>query len=276
MTLKRVHTISILGVFAITIIAYSAFERASSEEILKSANKLGPISVKFTPVREQETFSNTSFLNDSASSDSLINNQTEVEEYINEESTLDQIVISEPNTKEETKITKQKKTKTESQTPFYSQFTDITDPSWKKVGCGIASLAMIIELYNPGQVSVDKLLTEGIKSGAYLNDAGWIHAGLIGLAQRYGLSGNTRDLSGLSTNSALEELEDTLAEGPVMASVHYTFDPKNPIPHLVVINKIIGDTVYYNDPSEKAGNGSISTTKFLNSWKKRYIEIRPA
>jgi predicted double-glycine peptidase len=273
MTLKRVHVISILGVFAITIIAYSAFEKASSDEILKSVNKLGPISVSFTSVKEQKTFSQASPLEENTSLDTL--NSAQIETNTEKENISD-ATTPQTDIKEETRITKQKKTDKHTQTPFYSQFDDITDPSWKKVGCGIASLAMIIEFYNPGEVSVDNLLTEGIKSGAYLNDAGWIHAGLIDLAQRYNLNGNTSDLSGLSTSGALEKLENTLVEGPVMASVHYTFDPKNPIPHLVVINKIVGDTVYYNDPSEKAGNGSISTTKFLKAWKKRYIELRPA
>lgn len=266
MTLKRVHVISILGVFAITIIAYSAFEKASSDEILKSVNKLGPISVSFTSVKEQKTFSQASPLEENTSLNPL--NSVQIETNTEKENISD-TTTPQADIKEETKITKH------TQTPFYSQFDDITDPSWKKVGCGIASLAMIIEFYNPGEVSVDNLLTEGIKSGAYLNDAGWIHKGLIDLAQRYNLNGNTSDLSGLSTSGALEKLENILAEGPVMASVHYTFDPKNPIPHLVVINKIVGDTVYYNDPSEKAGNGSISTAKFLKAWKKRYIEIRP-
>ncbi len=273
MTLKRVHVISILGVFAITIIAYSAFEKASSDEILKSVNKLGPISVSFTSVKEQKTFSQASPLEENTSLDTL--NSTQIETNTKKENISD-ATTPQTDIKEETKITKQKKTNKHTQTPFYSQFDDITDPSWKKVGCGIASLAMIIEFYNPGEVSVDNLLAEGIKSGAYLNDAGWIHKGLIDLAKKYGLSGNTHDLSKLSTQKALLKLENTLDNGPVMVSVHYTFDPQNPIPHLVVINKIVNDTVYYNDPSEKAGNGSISTTKFLNSWKKRYIEIRPA
>jgi len=59
--------------------------------------------------------------------------------------------------------------------PFYSQFKDITDPTWQKVGCGIASLAMLIDYYKPA-VSVDSLLTEGITTGAYITSAGWSHA----------------------------------------------------------------------------------------------------
>jgi uncharacterized protein YvpB len=160
--------------------------------------------------------------------------------------------------------------------PFYSQFTDISAVKWQKVGCGIASLAMLIEYYEPGEVSVDKLLDEGIASKAFLEDAGWTHSGLANLAKNYGLNGKPFDYSSNSMESAYAKLNASLEEGPVMASVFYTFDPESPIPHLVVINSIDGDIVYYNDPSDKSGNRSISSTKFKKAWKKRFIEVRPA
>lgn len=159
--------------------------------------------------------------------------------------------------------------------PFYSQFADITSPRWQKVGCGIASLAMLIEFYKPGSVKVDTLLDEGISAHAYLDSAGWTYAGLIGISNKYGLGGTSHDIAKLTMKDAFSELKTAVSEGPVMVSVHYTFDPKNPIPHLVILNGIEGDRVYYNDPAEKSGNGSISISTFQNSWKKRYIEIRP-
>ncbi len=164
----------------------------------------------------------------------------------------------------------------QTEVPFYSQFKDISSAKWQKVGCGIASLAMIIDYYKPGQMSsVDKLLEEGISNGAYLNGTGWIHNGLINVSKEYGLNGTAYDLSYKNTNDALNELEKDLDNGPVIASVHYTFDPQNPIPHLVVLNKIEGDNLYYNDPSETSGGKSISVQDFIKGWKKRYIVIRP-
>lgn len=159
--------------------------------------------------------------------------------------------------------------------PFFSQFSDITAASWKKIGCGIASLAMLIEFYEPGEVTVDNLLAEGISDGAYISDAGWSHAGLISLSKKHGLSGSSRDMAGSSMESAFDQLEEVLEVGPVMVSVHYTFDPKNPIPHLVVVNGVKDGLVYYNDPAEDSGGGTVSVSKFQNSWKKRYISIRP-
>lgn len=158
--------------------------------------------------------------------------------------------------------------------PFFSQFNDISDPNWKKIGCGIASLAMLIDFYKPDSISVDNLLDEGITAGAYISDAGWSHAGLISLAKAHGLTGDSHGLSNLSMDEAFSELKNALTEGPVIASVHYTFQPTNPIPHLVVVTDVDGEMVYYNDPAEVSGGGSVSVEQFKSAWKKRYIEIR--
>ena len=134
---------------------------------------------------------------------------------------------------------------------------------------------MIIDYYKPA-VSVDTLLTQGIAAGAYINSAGWTYKGLIGVGQTYGLEGSSHDLAALSSRAAFEEFNEYVKEGPVIASVHYKFDPASTIPHLVVINEIVGDTVYYNDPAASTGDREISTTDFLKAWKKRFIVIRPA
>lgn len=156
--------------------------------------------------------------------------------------------------------------------PFFSQFTDISSPKWQKVGCGITSLGMIMEYYKPGTVSVDALLADGIEQGAY-SDAGWTYKGLIDVSRAYGFTGESHDLAGNA--DAFTYFKEAVDRGPVIASVYYTFTPGNPIPHLVVITKIEGDTVYYNDPAERSGGGTISTEAFVKAWKKRYIEIYP-
>ncbi len=159
--------------------------------------------------------------------------------------------------------------------PFYSQFADISSPKWRGVGCGIASLAMLIEYYEPGAVTVDELLAQGIDAGAFLPNAGWKHRDLVNLSRRYGLDGNNYDLSGESKSAAYATLKRHLADGPVMVSVHYKFDPKSTIPHLAVINGIADGKVYHNDPAGKK-SGVVSEAEFLAAWKKRFIVIRPA
>lgn len=159
--------------------------------------------------------------------------------------------------------------------PFYSQFNDISAPNWQKVGCGIAATSMLIDYYSDEPLSVDGLLDRGIASGAFLTDAGWTHQGLINLTKVYGLDGRSVSLSAMSADAAFVELERVLEDGPVMASVYYTFTPGHPIPHLVVINDVKDGLVYYNDPAEPHGGGTISIEKFKPAWKQRYIAIRP-
>jgi RNA polymerase sigma-70 factor (ECF subfamily) len=67
-----------------------------------------------------------------------------------------------------------------------------------------------------------------------------------------------------------------IPRGPVTASAHYRFDPKNVIPHLVVPDGIdTNGTIYYNDPAAKIGQKKISLDDFQKSWKMKYIVIRP-
>lgn len=159
--------------------------------------------------------------------------------------------------------------------PFYSQFKDITSPKWQKVGCGVASLAMLIDYYSSKPVSVNTLLKKGLAAGAYDTNAGWTYKGLIRLSREYGLGGTYFDWSRLDTKTAFSKLKPLIEDGPVMLSVHYKFDPKSTIPHLVVITGIDGDTVHYNDPAEKSGDKKIPTEKLLKAWKKKVVIIRP-
>ena len=159
--------------------------------------------------------------------------------------------------------------------PFYSQFQDISKPEWQKLGCGIADLAMLVEYYNPGVVSVDTLLQEGIAAGAYQEGAGWTHRGLVLLARPYGLDGTSYDFAQIDTNTAFAQFKTSLQEGPLIASVHYKLDPQNPIPHLIVVTGIRDNIVYYNDPAETTGGTAISVEDFLNAWKKRFVVVRP-
>lgn len=158
--------------------------------------------------------------------------------------------------------------------PFYSQFRDIDSVEWQKLSCGIASLAMLIEFYKPGTVIINALLKEGITTGAYLYDVGWKHEGLVALADNYGLKGAAYDLTNLNIDNAFVKFEKYLKQGPAIASVHYKLDPKNPIPHLIVVNGINNDMVYYNDPAGALAGEKISVQDFIKAWKKRFIVVR--
>lgn len=162
-----------------------------------------------------------------------------------------------------------------SHVPFYSQFQDIQQLQWKKVGCGITSLAMVINYYKPDAVTVNALLKRGIASGAYDASAGWVHKGLISLSTTYGLNGEGYDLTSLSGEAAFNKLATALEDGPVIVSVHYKFDPRSKIPHLVVMDGIDNGVLYYNDPASTLGEKKISKIDFQKGWKKKMIVIRP-
>jgi ABC-type bacteriocin/lantibiotic exporter with double-glycine peptidase domain len=134
---------------------------------------------------------------------------------------------------------------------------------------------MIIDYYSSETISVDALLKEGVSNGAYDTNAGWKHGGLISLSEKYGLEGESKDLSSFKKDAAFTKLKSFLDEGPVMVSVHYKFDPKNPIPHLVVLEGIKDGYVYYNDPATSVGQKKISVADFQKAWKKKLIVIRP-
>lgn len=158
--------------------------------------------------------------------------------------------------------------------PFFSQFADIDDPAWRKVACGVASLAMIVEYHYEGTTDANRELAAGISANAY-TDNGWSHRGLIELAERHNLRGESVSLAHLSREAAVAALTKAVTDNPVMVSVHYTFEPTNPIPHLVVVTDIRDGYVHYNDPAEPAGGGFITTERFAAAWKQRYIAFTP-
>lgn len=159
--------------------------------------------------------------------------------------------------------------------PFFSQFTDISSPAWQEVGCGITSLAMMIDFYKPNATTVETLLQQAIIAGAYDQKAGWTTDGLMQLSEQYGLSATYHDLSELSSKTALAQFKTYLKDGPLILSVHNKFNPKSKVPHLVVIDGIKDNVVYYNDPAAKTGEEEISVTALVKGWKKKMIVLRP-
>lgn len=135
---------------------------------------------------------------------------------------------------------------------------------------------MVIDYYTPNAVSVNTLLKKGVAAGAYDYNAGWIYQGLIDLSHGYGLDGSYYDLTAYDKPTAYAKLAALVKGGPVIVSVYYRFNTKSPIPHLIVVNGIDGDTVYYNDPATTSGTKRISADAFKTGWKKKAVVIRPA
>lgn len=159
--------------------------------------------------------------------------------------------------------------------PLFYQISDISTVAWKQNGCGVTDVAMIIDFYKPNTTTVQEVLEQGIKSGAYQKNVGWKHEGLAQLATAHGLIGKTFSYTHLDKSSAFEELRDVVAEGPVIASIYRGFNPNNSHGHLIVVTGLDDTYVYYNDPGKKDGKKKIKIADFKNGWKKNIIVIRP-
>lgn len=159
--------------------------------------------------------------------------------------------------------------------PLYSQIRDITSVAWQQKGCGVADVAMLVEFYKPNTTSVQKILEEGLKAGAYQKNVGWKHDGLAALAVKHGLVGKTVDMSKSTKEIAFKELQKIIKDGPAIASIHRGFNAKSPFGHLIVITGFDKDLVYYNDPGKRDGIRQVTISEFMKGWKKRLIVIRP-
>lgn len=72
--------------------------------------------------------------------------------------------------------------------PYFSQYDEDIPEEWRKRSCGITSLRMALGAALPGVPlpTVRELIEEGVESGAYIENVGWSHQGLVNLAEKYG------------------------------------------------------------------------------------------
>ncbi len=159
--------------------------------------------------------------------------------------------------------------------PLYYQITDIVSPTWQQKGCGVTDVAMIVDFYKPDTTTVQKVLEEALRAGAYVKNVGWSHAGLAAVAVKHGLVGKTVDLTDETKTAALKEFKSMVKEGPIIASIHRGFNPASPYGHMIVVTGYDDKVVYYNDPGKRDGIKNIPIDDYLKGAKGRYIVIRP-
>lgn len=139
--------------------------------------------------------------------------------------------------------------------PSYSQLLDVTDPAYQRRACGAASLAMMLGgcgLENPP--SVDEVLARGIELKAYSEGSGWQHKEMAALARSFGVHAHPEDWSGDPDWAAWEHFEDSVARGPVMASVTKEFSPSQDS-HLIVVCAMDAETASIYDPFRESHEG---------------------
>lgn len=164
-----------------------------------------------------------------------------------------------------------------------SQIRDIKSRAWKRRACGIVSLCMVMNHYakHISKQSLQSLIDRGVTIGAYKPGIGWTHQGLLNIAQEYGFIGERFDYAHTEPQEALQLLLSHVQYGPVIASIHKGFNPKNG-GHLIVVNGYTttdaGTTIYIVDPMSKKKKRNVrlvSQNMFINGWKKRFIVISP-
>jgi len=75
--------------------------------------------------------------------------------------------------------------------PYCSQIDEIhkngVEKAWANQSCGIISLKMVLDFFLKEQIDIKELLDKGLEMGAFIEDVGWSHIGLVNLASEYGL-----------------------------------------------------------------------------------------
>lgn len=117
--------------------------------------------------------------------------------------------------------------------------------------CGAACLKMAFEALHLSDVpSVKTLMEEGIQRKYYKERVGWIHKGMVKMAQRYGLEGIIENIAHDASKIFNELQRNRLA----IVSVSLGFNPEKKGGHLVVVygaelNGKKLEKVYFRDPS---------------------------
>lgn len=174
--------------------------------------------------------------------------------------------------------------------PYLSQYSDVSDPFWQERACGVACLGMMIAHARGGEpVDLDALVREADAIGARDPSVGWIHAKLIELGAKYGVTlesrvyrANDPEEASEKTEQGIADLKRALAAGrPVIVSVLRGFI-EHGTPHMVVVVGVAEgedqESLVIHDPDAKdefeGGNRIIATDTFRQHWRK--LAIFPA
>lgn len=186
--------------------------------------------------------------------------------------------------------------------PYYSQYRDVTDDSWKARACGAVCLKMVLEYFGRKRSltvpSIDELIQEGIAIKA-TSEAGWVHTRIALLAHNHGFPAYNEEFRSVAVNyekqrfSESEHAESLMRYGitkiaetvragrPVIVSVSKRFEHKE-LFHQVVLTGIRGsgaavEGFFYNDPDhdspEEGTNRFVDLATFREHWRRFAIFV---
>lgn len=164
------------------------------------------------------------------------------------------------------------------QPTLYSQHLDVVDKSWRPRACGIVALKTTMDELGARTPDIDRLITIGLELGAYQEEVGWRHQGLIDIAEQFDLRGQMYDWTDQPPDEAIEALRKILRENPhtTIASIGKDFKPENG-GHLIVLRCVMGQRILYYEPNSfsrlriKRWKG---IDRFRAAWRQRIIVIQ--
>ena len=169
--------------------------------------------------------------------------------------------------------------------PFFSQ--QLTEQTYEREGfasleeanywapriCGLVCLKEVINFYTQQTIPSKQLLDYGLSINAYREDVGWIHSGLVAIANHYGINGKPQ-----SIKKNLEKIVPYLQkQNLIVASIGAGFKFGRG-GHLVVVygaavsnNKVEKLYVHHSasTPRYEWPNYEVDREKFLKYFSKR-------
>lgn len=172
--------------------------------------------------------------------------------------------------------------------PYYSQHIDVTDPEWKNRACGVAALKMALDALGKKTPPLDEYIQQGVSSGAY-GPSGWIHAGLVSLANQFGARAERKEYRSDDTHDSeaafdegLRDIIDSLEEGrPVLVSAVKEFKYRDKFHLITLVGVELSEGLvkgfYYHDPdslTEGAGKAQfVPISLFERYWRRLAIFV---
>lgn len=174
--------------------------------------------------------------------------------------------------------------------PYFSQLRDIEAEEWKRRGCGVAVIAMVVNYYRPEAIQyLDHLIDEANAIRPF-TERGWAHDVLVLLAHNYSVLGYREEFKTISDehqiyfrDAGIEKIAREVTAGrPVIISTVRKFNEEDKF-HMVVITgvKQVGEMIegfYYSDPdyaTEKEGKDQyVDLLTFKKFWRRMAIFLR--
>lgn len=176
--------------------------------------------------------------------------------------------------------------------PFYPQKWNLSDwralgfdnyadaEYWEKSSCGVLCLKMAIDAFlneqgKPKSPSISEYIKKGVEIGAYTDALGWNHAGLVRLAQYFGIPATAHKIFNT------QEIKDALLRNCLcIISIKWAFKPRKSLKEKIFPWKKIGGhlalVVGFKEEGGILSGFYVNHTSILQeyNWENTFIPIK--